>query len=92
MYGRAATHEARQALGLQSSWGLLDASNAASFHGLLAYSAIYMCQTTRRPLLPRAIYHQMKAIQLINEWLADPVQATNDAVIAAVLRQLTIEV
>jgi len=41
---------------------------------------------------PMAIMHKTKAIQIINQWLEDPARATSDATIAAVLRQIVIEV
>jgi hypothetical protein len=88
MYGRFRFEDHQHT----SLWLPLDFSNEASFHTVLAYAALHQAVLRGEAASPMAIMHKTKAIQIINQWLEDPARATSDATIAAVLRQIVIEV
>lgn len=71
----------------------VDLSQVALVHAVLAHSASHLASLrhNRNDSL-QAIEHKMAAIRLVNEALGDPVKATSDENVSAVMRLLTFEV
>jgi hypothetical protein len=71
----------------------VDLSQVASVHGILAHSASHMAYLRQEKSNSlQALNHKMRAIQLVNEALNDPVRGVSDDIVSAVLRLLTFEV
>lgn len=73
-------------------WMPLDLSNAASFNGILAHAAADLMRFEGGRSNPELLKYKTEAIETINKWLGDTVNAITDDVFAGVVRLLTFEV
>ncbi len=67
-------------------------ANQAGFNGMLSYAASHMIYITGNIDIAHPLSYKLSAIKCINERLADPELATSDETIAAVSRQINLEV
>ncbi|KAI2710107.1 transcriptional regulator family: Fungal Specific TF [Penicillium roqueforti] len=72
-------------------WMPLDLSNAASFNGILAHAAADLMRFEGGRSNPELLKYKTEAIETINKWLGDTVNAITDDVFAGVVRLLTFE-
>lgn len=83
---------------MRDVWFPLDLSNAACFNVIMAHSAAHLAYfydgtaTTRGTNSFEALKYKSEALEILNQWLNDPMRALSNDTFAAVVRLLTFEV
>lgn len=83
---------------MRDVWFPLDLSNAACFNVIMAHSAAHLAYfyegttPTRGTNSFEALKYKSEALEILNQWLNDPIRALSNDTFAAVVRLLTFEV
>lgn len=83
---------------MRDVWFPLDLSNAACFNVIMAHSAAHLAYfyegttSSRGTNSYQALKYKSEAIEILNQWLNDPVQSLSNNTFATVVRLLTFEV